>query len=123
MKKGPWHEIHKRFSDFEKLRSSAIEERSELFLPALPEKVFSANLNLHDEELILKRRNQLEIFLNKLLSHSQIPELSVFKLFLQQVTNLISRIYFRSGGVDITSKKSRCLLVRRDLKAILSIEG
>ena len=83
--KGPWYEIHKRFSDFEKLVNDMKKENPKLFLPSLPQKIFSANLSLYDENFIAKRKLKLEKFLNKMLSNVHIIRSKSIKLFLQQV--------------------------------------
>lgn len=82
---GQSYEIHKRFSDFEKLVKEIRAEDSKLFLPALPNKIFSANLSLYDENFIFQRKRKLEIFLNKLLTNSNIIKSKSIQLFLQQV--------------------------------------
>jgi len=82
---GSWNEIHKRFSDFEKLVNDIKKENPTIFLPALPKKIFKANLSLYDEKFILERKQKLENFLNKLLSNFQILQSKSIQLFLQQV--------------------------------------
>lgn len=62
-------EVNRRYSDFEWLYNQLIENYGGYFVPLLPEKNFFTKFNIESQQFYEKRRNSLEKFLNKILSH------------------------------------------------------
>ena len=87
-------QIHKRYSDFVTFKEQAFKENPHVFFPSMPPKKISANLNMHDEVFIMQRKEQLEVYLNKLLTNADILNLNSFKMFLQQVCFFIFLDYY-----------------------------
>ena len=72
--------VRRRYNQFDWLHKRLEEKYPNICIPPLPDKAVTGNF---EDEFIMKRKSQLELWLNRLSSHPVISESEVFIHFLQ----------------------------------------
>ena len=72
--------VRRRYNHFDWLHERLEEKYPNICIPPLPDKALKGNF---EEDFIMKRKSQLELWLNRLSSHPVISESEVFIHFLQ----------------------------------------
>ena len=68
-----------------------MNEDETFVLPLLPEKTVKANMNSITNTIITKRKQGLELFLNKIFTHAKVRSSKAFRKFITEVKNLINK--------------------------------
>ena len=77
--------IDRRYSDFENLHNRLKELNKSLILPALPPKTYLNLINMQEIDFAKKRAKELEIYLNKMLTNTEVCQQDDFIEFISNV--------------------------------------
>lgn len=74
--------IYRRYSDIEWLHEGLIKYNPGCRIPQLPEKSIWCNLNVNNNQVLEKRRMQIENYLNYINKHKYLSQNTYYKLFI-----------------------------------------
>lgn len=116
--RGPEKIVIRRYSDFVWLHERLAEKNKGIFIPPLPEKSAVEKFRFSAEFIELRRRG-LDVFINRIASHSQLQHSEDLKHFLQAEEEAMERV--RSLETSIFGKKpSDFMQIFKDVQSKVS---
>ncbi|OMP11988.1 hypothetical protein COLO4_03548 [Corchorus olitorius] len=115
---GPEKIVIRRYSDFVWLRDRLFEKYKGIFIPPLPEKSAVEKFRF-SAEFIEMRRQALDVFVNRIASHSELQQSDELRTFLQADEDTMERM--RSQETGIFKKKPADLMqIFKDVQSRVS---
>lgn len=84
--KSEYKTVERRYKDFEDLHNAIKEERKGIILPALPSKNIAIDLFLSSNTAPKDRKTELELYLNKLMTNTEVWDIDAFVDFITKVS-------------------------------------
>ncbi|KAM3133794.1 hypothetical protein pb186bvf_014057 [Paramecium bursaria] len=83
-------EVFRRFSDFEWLYQELINKYGGFIIPSIPDKHLLTKLNMESYEFADKRRNELQLFVQRIFQHPQLRYVPELRIFIEDQEKFIS---------------------------------
>ncbi|XWS43390.1 hypothetical protein CRYUN_Cryun16bG0099200 [Craigia yunnanensis] len=109
--------VIRRYSDFVWLRDRLFEKYKGIFIPPLPEKSAVEKFRL-SAEFIEMRRQALDVFVNRIASHSELQQSEDLRTFLQADEETMERLTSQETG--IFKKPADLMQIFKDVQSKVS---